>query len=80
MLQMELGYWQVWRVKGIADFPYPHREIRCTPANLSGLAPKQSPLKLAGCPQWRVSPSGGTRANVSGGGTLITGTVRSGMG
>ncbi len=36
------------------------------PANLSGLAPKQGPLTLAGCPQLLAGSLGGPRANVSG--------------
>ena len=41
------------------------------PANISGLAPRQGLLKLAGCPQILAYPSGGHLANVSCG-TLIT--------
>ena len=38
-----------------------------TPANISGLAPRQGPLRLAGCTQkFLARPSGGHVANVSG--------------
>ena len=47
------------------------RVSRGTPTKVSGVAPKQSPLKLAGYPQLLAAPSGGHAANVSGG-TLIT--------
>ena len=47
------------------------RVIRGTPANLSGLAQREAPPKLADCPQLRARGSVGRGANVSGA-TLIT--------
>jgi len=47
--------------------PLPTRVIRGTPADLSELAPRQGPLRLAGCPQLLAVPSRGHRANISGG-------------
>ena len=48
-------------------------EIRGTPANLSGSAPKSGPAKVSGMPAiiGRTVPSGDRHANVSGG-ALIT--------
>src|SRR6266480_2913928 len=50
-----------------AIIPLPTRVIRGTPADLSELAPRQGPLRLAGCPQLLAVPSRGHRANISGG-------------
>jgi len=47
------------------------RVIRGSCANLSGFAPRQAPLRLAGCPQLLAVHFGGHLANVSGC-TLIT--------
>ncbi len=54
------------------SLPLPTRRvIRGIAANLSVLAPRQGPLRLAGYPQLLVAPSGGMALMLAGG-TLIT--------
>ena len=72
-----LGAQAAWRSPEICSYPLNASQIRGTIANLSGLAPRVGPLRLAECLRLRAAPSWVVALKLAGG-TLISGGVDSG--